>query len=105
MFWKRQRSESNTASEEIRAWQPPDMPHFEIRFDDMLKGNYAMRNGERIRQFCVYVDGASRLVTSGDVVDQTTCEALIEAGAVEPTIEPIESAAITSNASAPPASG
>jgi len=89
MFWKRQRSESTNATDEIRAWQPPDMPQFEVHFNDMLKGYYAERNGDRIRQFCVYVDGASRLVTSGDIVDRATFAALIEAGAVEPTLEPI----------------
>lgn len=102
MFWKRQRSESTTATEEIRAWQPPHMPQFEIRFEDMHKGYYATRNGERIRQFCVYVDGASRLVTSGDIVDRVTLSALIEAGAVDPSVEPIEPAE-ASNAYAPSA--
>ncbi len=90
MFWKRQRSEGMTATEEIREWRPPEMPQFEVRFDDMLKGYYANRNGERIRQFCVYVDGASRLVTSGDIVDRTTFDALIEAGVVELLAEPDE---------------
>ena len=101
MFWKRQRSENTTATEEIRAWRPPHMPQFEIHFDDMLKGYYVERNGERIRQFCVYVDGASRLVTSGDIVDRVTLTALIEAGAIEPSVEPIEPAA-ASDAPAPP---
>lgn len=102
MFWKRQRSESTSATEEIRAWVPPDMPQFEVHFDDMLKGYYVERKGERIRQFCVYVDGASRLVTSGDIVDRVTFKALIEAGAVEPSVEPIKPTA-ASNDSAPPA--
>lgn len=93
MFWKRQRSESTTATLEIRTWQPPHMPQFEVHFDDMLKGYFAERDGERIRQFCVYVDGASRLVTSGDTVDRITFRALIEAGAVQPSIQPVNTTA------------
>jgi len=89
MFWKRQRSESTTATQEIRAWHPPTIPRFEVHFDDMLKGYFAERDGERIRQFCVYVDGASRLVTSGDTVDRVTFRALIQAGAVQPSIQPV----------------
>jgi hypothetical protein len=97
MFWKRQRSESPAASADVQTWQPPDTPHFEIRFDDMHKGYLATRNGERIRQYCVYVDGASRLVTSGDIVDRATLDALVEAGVVEPSIKPIQSATAANN--------
>lgn len=53
-----------------------------IAFDDMLKGSISMRGRKRIRQCCVTVNGASRLVTSGDRVDQKTYQALLEAGAV-----------------------
>ncbi len=88
-----------TATEEIRAWHPPEMPQFEIRFEDMLKGYYAERNGERIRQYCVYVDGASRLVTSGDIVDRTTFKALVDAEAVKASVAPIQSAAMSGDSS------
>lgn len=50
----------------------------------MRKGNIAMRKRTPIRQCCVTVDGASRLVTSGDVVDRKTYLALVAAGAIDP---------------------
>jgi hypothetical protein len=55
-----------------------------IDFDMMLKGSVATRKGKTIRQYCVTVDGATRLVTSGDTVDKKTFNALVAAGAVAP---------------------
>jgi hypothetical protein len=50
----------------------------------MLKGSVYMRRGKPIRQFGVTVGGSTRLVTSGDVVDEETYAALIAAGAIRP---------------------
>jgi hypothetical protein len=88
MFWKRNRR-NEVGPVHTGGWQPPATPQFLIRFEDMLKGYFVTRNGEKIRQFCVYVDGASRLVTSGDVVDRDTMAALVEAGAVRDSLQPL----------------
>ncbi len=57
-----------------------------IEFDMMLKGSLTTRKGKTIRQYCVVVDGAPRLVTSGDMVDRKTYEALLSAKAIRPVI-------------------
>lgn len=57
---------------------------FVVPFERMLKGTVMERDGVQIRQFGVYVDGVVRLVTSGDMVDRETYEALVAAGALEP---------------------
>ena len=59
-------------------------PFIRIEFDMMRKGHIVERRGRRVRQFLVSVDGATRLVTSGDVVDRATYEALVAAGCVVP---------------------
>ena len=56
----------------------------EVPFDRMLKGTVSERDGIPIRQFGVYVDGVVRLVTSGEMVDRETYDALVAAGAVDP---------------------
>jgi hypothetical protein len=55
-----------------------------IDYDMMLKGNVVKRRSGPVRQYCVTVDGSTRLVTSGDVVDRKTYDALIAAGAIAP---------------------
>lgn len=55
-----------------------------VPFERMLKGTVSERDGVPIRQFGVYVDGVVRLVTSGEMVDRETYEALIAAEAIEP---------------------
>jgi hypothetical protein len=55
-----------------------------IEYDMMLKGNIVKRRTGQVRQYCVTVDGSTRLVTSGDVVDQKTYDALVAAGAIAP---------------------
>lgn len=55
-----------------------------IEFDMMVKGSVYDRPSGRIRQCGVTVDGATRLVTSGDLVNRETLKALIQAGAVRP---------------------
>jgi hypothetical protein len=72
---------------EIRETAPPNPEKgnlVAISFEDMVKGSISMRGRKQIRQCCVTVNGASRLVTSGDRVDQKTYRALLEAGAVRP---------------------
>ena len=59
-----------------------------IEFDMMLKGSVYRRRGGNVRQFGVTVHGATRLVTSGDLVDRSTYEALLVAGAIRPAAPP-----------------
>ena len=55
---------------------------FRIEFDMLLKGSvYKRRTGE-IKQIGVTVNGATKLVTSGDLVDKDTLKALVAAGAI-----------------------
>ena len=53
-----------------------------IEFDMMLKGSLYTRPTGQVRQFGVTVRGATHLVTSGDVVDDPTYRALVEAGVI-----------------------
>jgi hypothetical protein len=62
--------------------QRPQM--FQIDFDMMLKGSVYPRRRGPVRQFGVTVNGSTRLVTSGDVVDRDTYNALLAAGAIRP---------------------
>lgn len=50
----------------------------------MLKGSLYERKGGVVRQATVTVDGATRLVTSGDRIDRRTYDALVVAGAISP---------------------
>ncbi len=70
------------------ATRPGEPGFYQIEFDMLLKGSVSRRKGRDIRQFCVMVDGAPRIVTSGDVVDRKIFDALIAAGAVLPKGEP-----------------
>jgi hypothetical protein len=57
---------------------------YSIDFDIMTKGHVISRGRKQVRQIGVTVHGATRLVTSGDVVDRETYEALIAIGAIAP---------------------
>ena len=57
---------------------------YRIEFEMMKKGSMLKRRGRQIRQLGVTVDGSTRLVTSGDVVDEDTYQALLQCGAVAP---------------------
>ena len=62
-----------------------------VDFEMMLKGSTLKRRGKPIRQFGVTVKGSTRLVTSGDVVDEETYQALIACGAIAPAPAPEDS--------------
>ena len=55
---------------------------FHVEYDRMLKGNKLSRRGRPIRQVAVVVNGTVTLITSGDMVDRKTYEALVAAGAL-----------------------
>jgi hypothetical protein len=63
-----------------RAAVPPG--GYLIEFDMMVKGSVYKRRSGLVRQFGVTVDGATRLVTSGDIVDRQTYDALLAVGAI-----------------------
>lgn len=68
---------------------PVERPQlYRIDFDMMLKGSIHERRKGPVRQYGVTVNGSTRLVTSGDVVDQETYTALVAAGAVRPIHDP-----------------
>ena len=55
-----------------------------IDFDMMLKGSVYSRPSGKVKQYGVTVDGATKVVTSGDFVDRDTYDALIKANAIRP---------------------
>ena len=57
---------------------------YRIDYDMMLKGSIYKRRKGPVRQYGVTVNGATRLVTSGDTVDEETYEALLRVGAIRP---------------------
>lgn len=65
---------------------------YPITFEMMLKGSVYKRRGGNIRQFGVTVDGSTRLVTSGDLVDRATYNALVGVGAIRDLETSTESA-------------
>lgn len=60
---------------------------YPIDYEMMLKGAITQRKGAPVRQIGVYVNGATRLVTSGDRVDRETYEALLADGVIRPPAE------------------
>jgi len=61
----------------------PKPSFYRIEFDMLKKGAVFQRRGKPIRQFAVTVNMSTRVVTSGEVVDRETYEALVAAGAVD----------------------
>ena len=57
---------------------------YEITFDMMVKGPKVVRHNRTVRQATVMIGTNVRLVTSGDTVDRSTYEALLEAGIISP---------------------
>ncbi len=55
-----------------------------IDFEMMQKGHIIQRGKVKCRQCGVTVAGSTRLVTSGDVVDRETYEALLASGIIRP---------------------
>lgn len=61
---------------------------YRIDYDMMLKGSVVTRRGKPYRQFGVTVNGSTRLITSGDMVDRKTYEALVAVGAIRGVSHP-----------------
>lgn len=85
-MWFRKRDKLSDVPPHLRGGDTPagQKPAFyRIEFDMMKKGAVLQRRGKPIRQFAVTVNMSTRVVTSGDVVDRDTFEALVAAGAVD----------------------
>ncbi len=65
-----------------------DWDFIRVEFEAMLKGTVVRRGDGSVRQIGVTVDGATRLVTSGDLIDRVTYEALLNIGAIRPLEAP-----------------
>jgi len=84
--WFRKKDKLSDVPPHLRSGDTPatQKPAFyRIEFDMMKKGAVLQRRGKPIRQFAVTVNMSTRVVTSGDVVDRETFEALVAAGAVD----------------------
>jgi len=55
-----------------------------IDYDMMIKGSVYDRPGGPVKQYGVTVGGATRVITSGDFVNEATYRALLTAGAIRP---------------------
>jgi hypothetical protein len=92
LFRKRQKRGSLPGARGADAAAPGNAPKLHnIDFDRMLKGSIYKRGKETVRQYGVTVRGSTRLVTSGEVVDDETYRALLDAGAIQPDPPPAES--------------
>ena len=84
MLFGKRKNESPKSSEDVSKGNHGVIQgeFYPIDFDMLLKGPIFDRKMGKIRQVTVTVDGATRLVTSGDVVNRDTLDALIASGAV-----------------------
>ena len=55
-----------------------------LDFKMMLRGNIIERPEGKVRQIGVTVHGSTKVVTSGDLINLETYEALIQVGAIQP---------------------
>ncbi|MDK1022532.1 MAG: hypothetical protein QGD90_12960 [Candidatus Hydrogenedentes bacterium] len=74
------------SKEDESAPQPEKLMRLE--FQMMLRGNVIERPSGKVRQIGVTVEGSTKVVTSGDLIDRETYEALIRAGAIQPKAPP-----------------
>ncbi len=83
MLFRKRRSGSVSRQARQHALETEGSPAlFHIGFDMMMKGALLKRGRETVRQYGVTVAGSTRLVTSGDIVDRATYDALLAAGAI-----------------------
>lgn len=85
LFRKRQKHGGMPSGQGFDSDMPREQQQlFRIDFEMMLKGSTHKRRKGLVRQYGVTVNGSTRLVTSGDVVDLDTYKALLAAGAIRP---------------------
>lgn len=82
----RKRKEQGAVKESPNAADPEDPAERLMRLDFtmMLRGNIIERPEGKVRQIGVTVDGSTKVVTSGDLIDLKTYKALIQVGAIQP---------------------
>jgi hypothetical protein len=85
--WLRKKGLAGDAEHEEGEHDASGHPLYRIEFEKMIKGSLVMRRGKPIRQCGVTIDGSTRLVTSGDMVDRETYEALVSRGIIQGTLE------------------
>lgn len=84
---------SKTTHKRPKSSTPAPEEMYVIDFNMMLKGSVYKRRSGNVRQFGVTVDGATRLVTSGERVDRATYDALLDVGAIREAAIEFEAAA------------
>lgn len=84
LFGRRQKR-GGPPAQRFAAVSSPNQPQLHrINYEMMVKGSVCQRRSGVVRQYGVTVNGATRLVTSGDVVDGETYNALLAARAIRP---------------------
>ncbi len=63
---------------------PPPEKLMRLDFERMIRGNVIERSGGKVRQIGVTVDGSTKVVTSGDLIDLETYRALVRSGVIKP---------------------
>lgn len=85
LFGRRQKRGGPPPAQRFAPVSSPNQPQLHrIDYEMMVKGSVCQRRSGVVRQYGVTVNGATRLVTSGDVVDGETYNALLAAGAIRP---------------------
>lgn len=88
LFKKRQKPREKATPSRPAAVASRNQKTYLITFEMMLKGHVAQRGRQRVRQVGVSVGGTTHIVTSGDVVDQATYDALLAVQAIAPDKQP-----------------
>ncbi len=72
------------SSHDTTSADPDKEEWFRIDYDMMIRGSNVLRHGKTIKQIGVTVNGSTRLVTSGELVDRQTYNALLAMNAIRP---------------------
>lgn len=85
LFGRRKKLGNRPTDATLRPGNPtPQAGLYHVTGDIMRKGSVTVRQGKEVRQYGLSFKGVVRLVTSGDVVDRETYDALIAAGVIDP---------------------
>lgn len=85
MFGKRKGQETKTGKmPKTKEAAPRAEKLMRLEYEMMLRGNVIDRPEGKVRQIGVTVDGSTKVVTSGDLINRETYKALIQVGAIQP---------------------
>ena len=85
MFGKRKGQETKTGkTSKTKNAAPRAEKLMRLEYEMMLRGNVIDRPEGKVRQIGVTVDGSTKVVTSGDLINRETYKALIQVGAIQP---------------------